>query len=103
MADEALTFCTPGIFRMTTDRRYTGIEHKVHTRVSTLHYDFNSKIGTLEIPRDFRTDMDGSIEVFTAIDPDVSHIVVLAGGQVDVEYVRSGSTWNVRNQRVVGH
>jgi hypothetical protein len=70
------------------------------TLVDRVLYDFTERIGQVAMPPNCCTDMEGAIEFFTRIDPDVLEVQTFAGGALDTVYVRTdterGSGWNAR-------
>lgn len=56
-------------------------------------YDFEKRLGTLEMEPYNCCDMRGCISYFGGIDPAVKRIETFAGGVPDTFYVRSGRRW----------
>lgn len=63
------------------------------TLVSSLTYDFTTRIGRLLMPPDCCTDMRGVIFLFQRLDPCVVRIETIAGDKPDTIYVRQGHEW----------
>ena len=55
-------------------------------KVRTLTYSFDRRCGSLYLPALHCCDMGGAIDLFSAIDPEVTEIHVYAGQQADVVY-----------------
>ena len=65
------------------------------TSVNEIRYDFVHRTGTVYMPHENCTDMDGTIRFFERIDPGaVKRIVTFCGGVQDVSYARiHGDEW----------
>jgi hypothetical protein len=68
----------------------------LQTYVSSLTYDFTTRIGRLIMLPDCCTDMRGVIVLFERIDPRVACVETFAGEQPDTIYLRRGNTWQPR-------
>ena len=72
-----------------TDRFLPIVQCEVHA----LWYDFQARRGVLNLPPGTCTGMDGCIELFTAIDPEVRLIETVSGTVRDTTYERRDGTW----------
>lgn len=61
--------------------------------VANLAYDFDSRKGTLNLAPGHCCDMEGCINLFTKIDPDVQFIETYSGEEPDTVYRRKGNDW----------
>lgn len=71
----------------------TNLRAILKCRVNRIEYDFDSRSGHLFLPEGNCTDMQGAIEFFLNIDPDVIHIHTWQGGKLDTQYVIYGGLW----------
>ena len=70
-----------------------GIHAEVVAKVLTLRYNFKNRIGMLDLERGNVPDMDGTIGVFTRLDPKVREILVTAGSELKNQYTLVEGTW----------
>jgi len=68
------------------------------TCILSMAYDYRTRIGTIQMPDAYCTNMLGAITLFTQIDPDVRRIVTVAGSTVDTVYVRRGERWQATSE-----
>jgi hypothetical protein len=61
--------------------------------VEKLEYDFDAKIGVLQLGEHDCTDMSGCIALFKKIDPDVVEIRTFAAKRKDTSYHFDGQQW----------
>ncbi|MGH8432866.1 MAG: hypothetical protein ACREUF_20960 [Solimonas sp.] len=61
--------------------------------VKSMGYDFETRVGTLNMAEHECCDMSGCIAFFTRIDPDVVRINTFSGSKPDTAYLRSGGQW----------
>jgi|SRR6516165_10288262 hypothetical protein len=74
--------------------------------VRSLAYSFEAKKGRLDMPPVSCCDMNGCIELFRTIDPEVCRIETYSGGLPDTAYERDGKQWRAiscRGQRFEQH
>lgn len=72
------------------------------TWVNSITYDFQNRIGWVEMPPGACTDMPGAIAFFERIDPLVAEIHTVVGNALDTSYLRgsSGEWTALRTERV---
>lgn len=61
--------------------------------VTGLSYDFDNRLGRLEIAANQCCDMGGCIRLFEGIDPKVEMIETFAGGKSDTIFKREPDGW----------
>ena len=59
--------------------------------VNRVEYDFHTRTGIADIPGANCTGMDGAIKFFKRIDRRVRRNITIAGGELDIEYVREST------------
>ena len=62
-------------------------------------YDFDRKIGMLKMRDGNCCDMEGCIEFFKAIDPEIRRIETFSGEVPDTVYALTGNSWNAITPR----
>ena len=68
----------------------------LRTGIHRLSYDFHLATLDLFLPPNACTDLQGAIDMATAIDPDARRIDVWSGDVLDCHYLRYGDTWKIR-------
>lgn len=66
---------------------------KFQCEAISLAYDFAGRSGTAIFAKDNCCDMQGAIDVFTAIDPEVIQITTYAGNERDTQYTKRNGQW----------
>ena len=65
----------------------------LHEATTFLTYDFERRVGTLQLKPGRGTNLKACTELFVAIDPDVECIETRAGNSRSTTYVRTGNGW----------
>jgi hypothetical protein len=65
------------------------------TAIWSLAYDVRTRTGTITMPASYCTSMDGAVRLFLRLDPEVAHVVTIAGGLIDTTYERVDGLWRV--------
>ena len=74
---------------------------KLQCEVINIEYFYADKIGRAYFPKDNCCDMQGIIDIFTNIDPNVRLIETFANDRSDTVYEKSCGKWNAMNQPYV--
>ncbi|MGM4911453.1 hypothetical protein [Rhizobium sp. 768_B6_N1_8] len=61
-----------------------------------VEYDFSKKVGVLLMDEGSCCDMQGCLNMFLRIDPEVKHIQTIAGSELDTSYTKYGNDWKAR-------
>lgn len=69
------------------------IEDQTMCRVKSIMYDFETFTGHLFMHRDSVSDMQGTINVFQSLDPNVLHIYTWQNGKPDTQYRFIDGEW----------
>lgn len=65
----------------------------------SLRYDFDARVGRLDMPQTNACDMAGCIALFERIDSGVERIDTFSGSKPDTSYVRNGQSWLAQSAR----
>ena len=68
--------------------------------VTSLVYDFSGYCGYIFFPEYDCCDMGGCINMFEAIDPDISQIITFSGHKPDTIYCKKDGEWKAYNSCV---